>query len=418
MTKEMPKDGNLDHTLNLLKEGYYFIINRKKELNTNIFETVLLGEKTYCLTGSEGAEIFYDSKLFKRNGAAPKRVKKTLFGENGVQGLDGEAHWNRKHMFMQLMDKRAMQEINALVSKHWHRYFNNKAIHTQINMYEASKYVFFKTACEWVGVTVKKSEEKKRISQLSNLFESPAAIGLKHWKGRVSRSTANHWIEKIVQDIRLGNLIIDKDKALYKFTWHKDINNELLETKVVAVEILNLLRPMVAVAVWVTNIGVGMHQFPQSAKDLQNGDNKKIEMFIQEVRRYYPFFPFLVARVKKDFEYNDFELKKDTLTLLDLYGTNRDPQSWTNPDQFIPERFANWEQTPFSFVPQGGGSHDFGHRCAGEFVTMEMLKSTMNILINDITYNVPKQNFELDFNHIPTIPKDGFTIEKDKIYTN
>ncbi len=31
MAKEMPKDGKLDHTLSLLIEGYYFIINRKKD---------------------------------------------------------------------------------------------------------------------------------------------------------------------------------------------------------------------------------------------------------------------------------------------------------------------------------------------------------------------------------------------------
>lgn len=84
---------------------------------------------------------------------------------------------------------------------------------------------------------------------MANLFESPAAIGLKHWKGRISGSNANKWIEKIVQDVRLGNLNVDENKALYQFTWHRDRNNELLETSVVAVEILNLLRPMTAVSV-------------------------------------------------------------------------------------------------------------------------------------------------------------------------
>lgn len=377
-----------------------------------------MGEKAYCLIGSKGTKLFYDNKLFIRNGAAPKRVEKTLFGENGVQSLDGKAHWNRKNMFMQLMNKKSMNDISTLVYKHWRSYFNNKAINTPINMYEASKYVFFKVACEWIGVPIKKAELNKRVSQLSDLFESPAAIGLKHWKGRSSRKNTNGWIEKIVQDIRGNNLRIDEEKALYKITWHRDINNKLLETKVVAVEILNLLRPMVAVSIWVANLGLGIHQFPQSAKELQNKDNKKIEMFIQEVRRYYPFFPFAVARVYRDFEYNGFKLKKGTLTLLDLHGTNKDPDSWTNPDHFMPKRFENWEQTPFNFIPQGGGSYDFGHRCAGEFVTMEMLKSTMDILVNEITYNVPKQNFDINLNSIPAIPKDGFIIEKDKIHTN
>ncbi|MGX0346557.1 hypothetical protein ACUXOE_001795 [Staphylococcus cohnii] len=65
MAKEMPKDGNLDHTLNLLKEGYYFIINRQESLSTNIFETNLLGEKVYCLIGSKGAKLWFCCKVKK-----------------------------------------------------------------------------------------------------------------------------------------------------------------------------------------------------------------------------------------------------------------------------------------------------------------------------------------------------------------
>lgn len=43
--KKMPKDRGIDHTLNLLKESFHFIINRSDSLNTNIFKTNLLGKK-------------------------------------------------------------------------------------------------------------------------------------------------------------------------------------------------------------------------------------------------------------------------------------------------------------------------------------------------------------------------------------
>jgi hypothetical protein len=51
-------------------------------------------------------------------------------------------------------------------------------------------------------------------------------------------------------------------------------------------------------------------------------------MFVQEVRRFYPFFPFVAAVVKKDFTWKGFEFKEGTLTFLDLYGTNHDPEVW------------------------------------------------------------------------------------------
>lgn len=414
--KEMPKDKSLDHTLSLLKEGYYFIINRHESLNTNIFKTNLLGEKVYCLIGSKSAELFYDDELFRRSDAAPSRVKKTLFGQGGVQGLDGADHQKRKGMFMELMDNNAMKKISVLIHRYWDIHFKNTSRLEDVNMYEVSKKVFLQTACQWTGVPLKENETNKRASQLAALFEGAASIGLPHWKSRRARTNADKWIEEIVRNVRSGSLNLDEDKALYKFTWHRDVNNELLEEKVVAVEILNLLRPMTAVSVWVANMGLGMHQFPEAAKQLQNGSDKKVEMFLQEIRRYYPFFPFTVARVKKDFEYEGYKLKKDTLTLLDLYGTNRHPKDWSRPEEFIPERFEDWEQTPFNFIPQGGGSYNFGHRCAGEFVTMTMMKATIQYLTKNITYDVPEQNFGFNFNDIPAVPNDGFIINNIQFY--
>ncbi len=77
------------------------------------------------------------------------------------------------------------------------------------------------------------------------------------------------------------------------------------------------------------------------------------KMFVQEVRRFYPFFPFVAARVKQDFTWNGYQFTEGTLTLLDLYGTNHDQKLWEHPNMFYPERFAQWQGSPFSFIPQG-----------------------------------------------------------------
>lgn len=74
------------------------------------------------------------------------------------------------------------------------------------------------------------------------------------------------------------------------------------------------------------------------------------------------------------------------------------------PEEFMPERFEGWQQTPFNFIPQGGGSYDFGHRCAGEFITIVMMRKTLDFLVNHLEYDVPEQDF--DFNDIPAVPND------------
>ena len=104
---KIPSDSGLDSTLALALDGYEFISKRCDRYQSNIFQTRLLFQKTICLRGAEAAKVFYDVEKFSRKGVAPKRVQKTLLGEGGVQGIDGEVHRHRKQMFMDLMSHRA-----------------------------------------------------------------------------------------------------------------------------------------------------------------------------------------------------------------------------------------------------------------------------------------------------------------------
>lgn len=415
MNSNMPKDSGFDKTLSILKEGYEFIMNRDRELDTNIFETRILGEKAICLTGSEQAELFYDNTRFRRSDAAPARVQKTLFGEGGVQGLDGDAHKNRKAMFMSLMDNKTMDEIEDLTEKYWHEFFAEINWNDTVELYEAAKVVFLQVACDWVGVSLEDEDLETRAGQISDLYESPAALGIQHWKGRKSRSEAEEWIQGLIEGVRNGEIEADKDRALYQFAMHKDLDGELLDSQIATVELLNLIRPINAISVWVAMIGLALHEHPEAAEKLQDANQEQLEWFIQEVRRYYPFFPVAVARVAIDFEWQGYEFKEGTLTLLDLYGTNRHPDDWSEPEVFSPERFEGWQQTPFNFIPQGGGSYDFGHRCAGEFITIVVMRTTLDFLVNHLEFEVPDQDFSFEYNDIPAVPNDKVKIKPTRL---
>ena len=118
----VPRAKGFDDSLELLNEGYTFISERCRDLNTNIFETRLRFEKTICMRGRDAAELFYNQDHFMRAGAAPKRLTQTLFGKGGVQGLDGEAHTHRKAMFMALMSQIELQRMVDLSAEGWRSY--------------------------------------------------------------------------------------------------------------------------------------------------------------------------------------------------------------------------------------------------------------------------------------------------------
>ncbi len=154
-----------------------------------------------------------------------------------------------------------------------------------------------------------------------------------------------------------------------------------------------------------------MYEHPECKEELMRGNNNYIEMFVQEVRRYYPFTPFLGARVHKDFAWNQYDFKKGMLVMLDVYGMNHDSLIWNYPDEFRPERFMEQKDRTFCFIPQGGGDPKKGHRCPGEGITIEIMKASLDFLVNKVDFEVPEQDLSYSISRIPTLPKSGFIMK-------
>ena len=403
-TNQMPREEGIDNSLSLMREGYMYILNRLHGFNSDVFETRLLGKKAICMVGKEAAEVFYDTEKFKRKDAAPNRAVQTLFGKNGVQALDGQAHKHRKEMFMSIMTPDGLEKLNDITKKQWETAVDKWEQMDKIVLYEEVQEIMCRTACQWAGDPLEESKVKQLTKDLAAMFESPASLGPAHWLGRNARNQVEKWIGELINEVREGKVNPPENTALHRFSWHRDLEGNLLDTEIVAVEVINILRPIVAIAIFINFIALALHHYPEEKKKLESQDEKYAQMFVQEVRRFYPFFPFVAAIVKKDFTWNGFKFAEGTLTLLDLYGTNHDPKIWDNPDVFSPERFAEWKDSPFSFIPQGGGDYFMGHRCAGEWVTIDIMKVSLDYLANRIDYEVPDQDLSFSMVNIPSIP--------------
>ncbi len=410
MENQMPREEGIDHSISLLKEGYKFIVNRQRKLHANVFETRILGKKAICMIGEDAAKLFYDTDKFQRNGAAPNRIVQTLFGENSVQTLDGSAHRHRKEMLMSVMTKEEVARMVDIVKIKWEQAIDQWSQKDQIVFYDEMKELLCKAAFQWIGNPLHEQDTKKLTEELASMFETPAIFGISHWIGRSHRNQVEKTMKQLVRDIRDEKIKFPKDSVLQQFAFYKDSDDYLLDEETVAVEIINLIRPIVAIAIFANFTLLALKQFPKEKEKLKNFRDYP-QMFVQEVRRFYPFFPFVVATVKKDFTWNGYAFNEGTMTLLDLYGTNHDPVIWEKPDSFYPERFASWQGSPFSFIPQGGGDYFLGHRCAGEQMTIEMMKVILDYLVNKIQYDIPEQDLSFDLDEIPSIPKSKIIVK-------
>lgn len=408
----VPHDKGFDNSINLLTEGYRYIPDRCHHFQSEIFTTRLLGQKVICISGEDGAEIFYNNELFRRKGAAPKRVQKTLFGQNGVQTMDDEKHKHRKQLFMSLMTPERLVEIRELTSKQWQYAIQKWERMDRVVFFKETQGIMCRLACQWAGVPLWAKDLKLRANDFGAMIDAFGAIGPRYWYGRRARKRTEQWVRTMIKDVRSGKLFADEDSALYAFAWHRDLNGKLMSRQMAAVELINILRPIVAIARYVTFGAMALHDHPETRTKLQSSDEQYSQMFVQEVRRFYPFGPFLGARVRKGFTWKGQDFNVGRLVLLDLYGSNHNPAIWARPNEFRPNRFRDWEGSPFSFIPQGGGDYNIGHRCAGEWVTVEVMKASLDFLTRQIDYEVPKQDLSFSMARMPTIPKSRFVIRK------
>lgn len=403
---QMPHDTHFDSTLSLLNDPYRYVSKQSDTYGSDMFRARLLLQDTICMTGTEAAELFYNESHFIRKGAMPGRIQQTLLGVDGVQGLDDEAHKHRKQLFMSLlMNPTDVQGLTGIAEQYWRIYVHRWAYMDRIVLYDEVCEILTRAVCEWAGVPLAEEEVKRRTKELKALFDYAGSVGPKHWWARLARWRATRWAQKLIEQVRADHMIAPEESALRAWALHRDLNGNLLDTHVAATELLNILRPTVAVAVFVTFVAHALHQYPEACQKVAANEDDYVTYFVQEVRRVYPFFPVVAARVRDDFQYKGCPFHKGTRVLLDLYGTNHNAGPWQDPDVFRPERFQEWDGDLFNFIPQGGGNAFNTHRCPGENVAIELMKSAALFLARDLTYTLPEQNLQIDYKRLPALPK-------------
>jgi fatty-acid peroxygenase len=377
----------IDQTLGLMREGYEFLPNRRRRYGSDVYEIRLLGRRAICLVGPEAAELLYDDSRFQRAGAMLGPIRATLVGKGGVQELDGAAHQGRKAMFMTLTTH--IETLVDLTASYW-----REAMATwrgPVVLFDEAARVFARAGCDWTGLPLPAEQVGARTRDLVAMVDGFGTAGRRHWRARVARRRSEAWAAGAQAEQFRG---LDRHTA--------------------AVELLNLVRPLVAIAWYVAFAAHALHEHPQWRAKLS--DEEALGWFVDEVRRFYPFTPALAARVRESFSWHGHRFRRGRLVLVDVPGTHRDPRIWTDPDTFDPLRFAGREVSGFEFIPQGGGDPWEGHRCAGELVTVELLKTSLRELLErgylGHGYEVPPQDLTIPMDRIPTLPRSGFVLSE------
>lgn len=403
----------------LMDEGYHLLGQLRKDVDAPVVKGKFLTKEIIAIYGQEAAEKFYDPENFKRQGAMPKLVIKTLFGEEGVQTLDGEEHQHRKGYFMDLMTPERMEDYRQILDIKLAEEMEKQ--HGEFELFDLAKTVLFTSICEWSGINLAEMEQEKveelasyQISMISGTFTSP----VDHFKGVEDRKKSEKWVQKLIKEARENPVRGKENRALYTFANATDLDGELLPVDVATVELLNIIRPTVALTVWIALMGHALFSEKKIYQKLKSDFNHLQDSFIQEMRRYYPFFPMLPAISLREIEIDGYEIPKDSWVVLDLYGTNHDSRSIPDPEQFDIKRYIgktkeiSYEEE-YQMIAQGGGDFREMHRCAGEWITLHSLRVFSDQLVNKYDFTIPEQDWTIPMNQFPTYPNSKALLYKD-----
>ncbi|MFC9824977.1 cytochrome P450 [Streptomyces erythrochromogenes] len=401
-----------DGTLSLLTHGYAWLPDHMRASADGTVRTRLLGRRTVALRGPEAVAFFYDEQHVQRRAALPDPVLDTLFGQGAVHTLDGVAHRVRKAMFLSLLkDEKGVEALREHVLLRWREAMSRwrgEPEETAV-LFDETARVLALAVCDWTGVPLPltAADGGQLARDCVAMVDGFATAGPRQLRARHARRRQEQALAQLIVRVREQRETAPDGSALDVVARHRDADGSVLDPHLAAVELLNMIRPTVAIAWFATFAAHALHRWPQHRGPLRDDASGHLATgFAHEVRRFYPFAPFVGGLAARELQWRGETVPEGTLLLLDLYGQHHDPQWWDHPYRFDPHRYGTGESLRH-LVPQGGGDAAAGHRCPGEDITVTLLAAFVTELAG-LDVSVPDQDLTIPLSRIPTLPRSGF----------
>jgi fatty-acid peroxygenase len=403
-----------DSSLAFLADGYAFGHRRFEAHKTDAFRSRLMGRRVLLLRGSAAAHFFYDAENFTRDGAMPRSVLHSLQDEGSVQTLSGRAHHARKALFVAALDREGENLLTDLFAKRWDAAAALRGDGDLVRVLEASAGVLMRAVLDWLGLPSTAREVSARTHEMTAMIDGAGSFAWRNWRGRTLRRRSEAWARRVVCEARSAApsslsrplaLIVDPGTGL--------------DDDTAATELLNMVRPTVAVARFVAFAALALHRHPVW-RDRVAAEPAAATAFAEEVRRTTPLFPVIGGTAAKDIRWGDLRIREGGWVMLDLFATDRHPGEWFDGGRFDPARhLAEAGRSPVDpadhlsgphVVAQGDGAMTAGHRCPGEPATRSILSVAVERLAA-AEWSVPTHNLRVDLSRLPARPgKPGITI--------
>lgn len=414
-------------SISYLRDPARFIQQRQQQYGS-IFKTHLFGRPTIALIGAEAARF-----LFANDGQRLEMTNTSTFeallGVHSIGVKTGSAHQVLRKQLFQAFQPRALAEYALTMETMTHCYLQKWEQMKELTWYPELKQYTLDIAYKLlVGVDTTADENLGTLYEAwsDGLLSLPIRFpGSKFAHAMRSREQLLQRIDTLIdqrhnpstQQDALGILLQAQDEA-GNYLSRADVKDNILALLIAGHETLTSA---------LTSLCLFLAQHPdvlQTARteQAQLGLTGKLtqeslkqlsylEQVLKEVLRLAP--PVVRSgqrKVLKTCEVAGYVIPKGWDVFYQIQETQQDPNIYTHPEQFDPQRFAPdraEDKKVFSHIPFGGGIRE----CLGkEFARLEM-KLFATLLIRDYDWELlPGQNLErvvLPFSR----PRDGLKVK-------
>ena len=415
----------LGETLTFAKNPFRFIEER---LSTHgrIFRSHVLGRKTAVVAGPEAVGAFIDPKVIMREGAMPPHVQE-LFGGRSLPLLDGEVHSARKKLVNAAFNRAAMSAYLPIVQQTVETYFHKWPAAGEIRWLDELKRLAIEVICTTVMGMPPGNEMDSLRTDYGILTDGFATLpinipGTRYHKALRARDRILDVLLRLVRERRQtptddglsrmltaatssNAMLSDDDAAL-------ELHHIVIAGYIVYAELVSIIQQLTAHpevrAKLAAEIAAKAPDGPLSLETLMT--MPYLLQVVNEVKRLCPIVPAVFGKTKAPLHLDGVTVPTGWMVMWAVTPSHVAQSQYTNPTAFDPERFsperAEDKRHEHAFAPQGAGPAT-GHRCPGLDFATYIMEVFAVVLLRGYTWELPPQNYEVDFSKTPPEPKDA-----------
>lgn len=217
--------------------------------------------------------------------------------------VDGTAHRVRKAGFLALLkDETGVAALTDHVALEWSRAVAGWGDGRPVVLFDETALILARSVCACTGIRLcspraRPARWRGTARPGSTASPRPAPRHLRARAARAARARQEGALAALVRAAHEGEeLAGDNGTAFEVLAWHRDADGRLLDPHTAAVELLNTIRPTVAIAWFAAFAAHALHRWPAHRALLRaEHDGRYARAFSREVRRFYPFAPFVAG---------------------------------------------------------------------------------------------------------------------------